>query len=170
MAAESERLLVGHGWFMAEMRPVVCVHSRREIDDADYDQYLALIASELDAADGSNPALILYDVARGPGSVSAGRRKRLAQVVATRRGKLTRAVSACAVVADSALSRGIATALLWLISPPYEVRMVANVDEAFAWFAKLGHGLEAATLRARYDALVRACEADPRFGAKGASA
>jgi hypothetical protein len=153
---------IGHGWFVGYVDGVLVVHSRHELSAADFALYLAMLAEEIDSADPALRTAVLYDIAKG-GSTDAPRRKLLGDVLKARRAKLTQILAGCAVATASPITRGIATALMWITSPPCEVRFVATPQEAFTWFAAMLPGVDADGSQRRYEALKQHCERNPAF-------
>jgi hypothetical protein len=152
---------IGRGWFVGYVDDVMVIHARVEVGDEDFAFYLALLAREIDGADETRRG-VFYDLERGS-STDAQRRKRLAEVLTPRREKLRRIVVGCAIATPSAIDRGIATALVWLTSPPHEVRFVPGPREAFAWLGRLLPALDAEAATGRYFALKKACCESPDF-------
>lgn len=78
------------------------------------------------------PIAILSEV-RGTPPAGAGERKRMADIVSVADRKSGRMICGSAVVTDSALMRGVLTAVGWIHSPPYPLRPFADDREARAW-------------------------------------
>ena len=153
---------IGRGWFIGRVGNVIVIHAQVEVKDPDFDFYLRFLAETIDGTGDAERRAALYDLGRGS-STSAQRRKRLAGVLASRRSKLERVLVGCAVSSPSPVARGIATALVWLTSPPCEVRFVPSPADGFAWIATLMPGMDAAAASRSYDALKKACCESPRF-------
>lgn len=96
---------------------------------ADFDAAMNFVVA-FAAANG--PIAIMSEV-RGTPPAGAGERRRMADIASALDGKAGRKICGSAVVTDSALMRGVLTAVGWIHSPPYPLRPFADDQEARAW-------------------------------------
>ena len=110
---------------------VVWLFSHEENSDDDYERYIRCI-HEMDArgADRELPAAILV-VDPGQPAPNAAWRRRIAEASATMKSK-----ALFAVVSESAVVRGVVTAINWIRPPPYEHAVERSFDDAVAWIER----------------------------------
>ena len=117
--------------------PLVLV---RATEFSDPSAALELGYRKLEQILGREQAFVIVFDMRGASS-SPGRRRRLIDWCVAHEQALTRYLVGGAVVARSSIERGFHTATLWLRTPPFPVRLFADVADAEAWlradFARL---------------------------------
>ncbi|AKF11731.1 hypothetical protein DB32_008880 [Sandaracinus amylolyticus] len=115
----------------ARIGPVVVAQVLPDHTDASFEIYLSALERELGARREDERVAVLFYVPGG-GTWDAGRRKRVNDVLARYVVKRRRTTSVWVLCTPSAATRGVATALFWVVPPPYEYRIRAD----------LGAGLE----------------------------
>lgn len=115
----------------------VFLFSGDEASDADFGAYVARLEALIAAPEhvsGSAVAVLIVDA--GSPAPNAVWRQRIAEV-----GGRAPAGTAFALVSDSALVRGVATAVQWLKPQPYARKTVGRFDDAVAWLETLRPGV-----------------------------
>jgi len=77
------------------------------------------------------PVLLLID--SGQTQLDAHLRKMMADQVRNNQAFFVRYCRGCAVIVRSAPTRGVMTALLWLVTPAFPTRSFANEEDARRW-------------------------------------
>lgn len=108
---------------------VVTVKPPRELTDEAVSTVLWTLEARL--AEGS-PYAIVFDMSEA-GTPNAIQRQMLATHMRKNKASIGRAVRAIAMVAPSALVRGVLTAIFWLEAPPVSHQVFATAAEATAW-------------------------------------
>jgi hypothetical protein len=109
-------------------RWVVFVCGERAIDDRDWDAYLGFVGEVL--KEGlANRSLVM-----AKGSLTSTQRKKLARVVEPYEKTLK-----SAVVTESAIVRGIVTALQWFHRDVFRIFAPSEIDSALAFLDLRGH-------------------------------
>jgi proteasome lid subunit RPN8/RPN11 len=96
---------------------------------ADFEAAMVFV---VEYARAHSPIAIMSEV-RGTPPAGAGERRRMADIVSVADRKSGRLICGSAVVTDSAIMRGVLTAVGWIHSPPYPLRPFADDHEARAW-------------------------------------
>ncbi len=114
--------------------PIFMVHYGGLVSDEAFKDYLAQVERTLYAAD-ARPRVIIHD-ARAAGHNPPTQRKLQAEWLKKHDARLREITLGSVFVIDSALVRGILTAILWLqpLAMPHEV--CGTVEEALDWSAK----------------------------------
>lgn len=104
-----------------------------EVTDETLEAFLCeLIARQTEPG----PYAVVFDLTHA-GRPSAKQRSRMSQHLQEQRGTIQRQVRGMAMVAPSAITRGVITAVFWLSPPPVEHRVFDGRDEAFHWARSL---------------------------------
>ncbi len=111
-------------------------------DEASWTQ---LIDRLIGLADVVEPGDIVLDLWFNAGMPSAQNRARFTREFA--QSAITERVSAHVLVTNSSLSRGVLTAINWVIKRPFQERIFALPDDGLAWVATLKPDLDIGALR-----------------------
>lgn len=111
-------------------------------DDRDFEAYVASLAKLRTSALRAGVGTGLQWVERGNPPPNATWRRRIAEASASYPPNCV-----FALVSDSAMIRGIATAINWLRPATYDFTSTATFDEAFQWMAARRDGATLATLK-----------------------
>jgi hypothetical protein len=122
--------------------PLVVVSLPAEWSDAEWDAYLA----QMRRFPTRRERYVTLTDARGAGTPSAAQRKRAAEVMAEDAALSKRFNVANALVFESAILRGMVTAITWLTPPPVPMQTFATPRQACEWLDGLfaqaaGHAL-----------------------------
>jgi hypothetical protein len=144
--------LVDTGWWMADVGKVLVTYMDENANDESFARYVHTLAGDIDGTVEGAKRGILY-VAPDPVSITAGRRKQVADVLRVRKQKLARITAGYTLVTPSPVVRGALTAIFWLAPPPYPWSVRGTAREGFAWLATHLEGLDADGLTAQYESL-----------------
>ena len=122
----------GKSWRLDATRwPVIIVQRLSDsIEDAALVTALEVSARMIDERGGRYSLVLDNRLARG---MSATQRKLIAADMAKHAERTKRLCLGTAFVFDSALMRGILTAVFWLREPEVETRVFADIEEAVSW-------------------------------------
>lgn len=109
--------------------PLVRVRFPQTITDEAWSEYLGVLER---FPDRREPYVTLTD-GRGAPSPNASQRKLAAELIAREAERTKRWSVANAVVIDSALLRGVITAIEWAAPSPVPMKSFASLEEAAAW-------------------------------------
>ena len=152
MANDPDSVDGGSDWFVGRVGPLLVLYSARKLDDQNFDRYLELVAHHIDNTPPHQRIGAMYEVLE-PSSVNADRRRRVGQMLSTRRNKLASICVGCAYVSRSTVGRGILTAVSWIISPPFPMKAFDNIDSGLAWLSGLLPELEPELFYQNYTAI-----------------
>src|SRR5262249_48964677 len=99
-----------------------------DVDDESLDAWM-----KRSKEDWSKGRQIVLHVGIHPTVMTAVQRKRVSEFTKENPAGLAEAVIAAAIVSDSAVVRGLITAINWFAPPPFPQRIFAHRSEAEAW-------------------------------------
>jgi hypothetical protein len=138
------------GWYRDRIGMVDIAFVHGKMTEQSFDHFLAEACRSIDeCADDERVALFLE--ARSPALADSRWRKRLADALKLRAGKLARTRPAYAMVTPSLLVRSALTVVHWAAPPPYPHAVVGSVQEGFEFIARHLPGVDAAALRVEYE-------------------
>lgn len=133
--------IVDVGWFLGIVQGVQVVYMDGRVTADAFARYLRVLAQVID--EQTVPQGVLYDIPE-PASLTARRRKALAEVLERRRVRVRALTLGYALVTPSPFVRGILTAVFWLAPPPYESKVAGSLQDGFRWLAARCPGVDAA--------------------------
>ena len=154
--AEDKTCSVDRGWFSALIGSVHATYMDARVDDASYGRYLEALTRDIVTAPLGERHGILYETP-DPGTSTAERRRKLAQILTTHHEKLARVTAGYVLATPSALARGLLTAVFWIAPPPYDHHVVATTYEGFAWLATRLPGMRASEYEETYRTVRESC-------------
>ncbi len=107
--------------------PIIVVRFAETISEADWDEYLRLASKYVALEDG---VVLVHDHLLG-GTPNSTQRNHAAALF--RDPRVKKAVRGSAIVTRSAIVRGAATAVIWLVKQPVPMKMFAALPEAIDW-------------------------------------
>lgn len=116
-----------------------------EFSEADFDAYIDNVRGHSRAVG----ATVVFDVSHGIQTPTALQRKALTKAVAAIANKDH--IVAHAVVTNSAIARGVLTAVNWFVQPPFLERVFDSPTTAAAWCAAHAPELDPAALVAHIE-------------------
>jgi hypothetical protein len=116
--------------------PLVTVTFPAVFTTGEWESYLNYIASYMDRG---QPYAMVTDFGRSR-TLSPAERKLASDLMVKQRDRLGRMVKGVAVVSDSALLRGMLTAVYWVALPAYPTEVFATVEAGKAWARKMLEG------------------------------
>jgi hypothetical protein len=120
------------GLLMALIEDVTFVRIESDVTDRVFDRHLKELGRSIDLRPVRLRVGLIYD-AMGSADVSAERRQRTANLLASRRDKLAVTTAAFALATESAVMRGVLRAIFWLAPPSYPWAIHGSVREALEY-------------------------------------
>ena len=165
MVSVAANPVIERGWFSVAIDRVQAVYMDARVDDASFARYVKALAADIANAPDTQRRGILYETP-DPGTVTAARRRQVAEVLIREHGKLARVTAGYVLVTPSMFARGVVTAVFWIAPPPYEYHVVATSAEGFAWLGGRLPQLSAAACDETYQTVRAEClqRMHERFG------
>lgn len=126
-----------------ESEHLVHVTFPKSVTDEDLEAMLATVREVFKAR---RRIVLLVDAIDS--GLSAGQRKLLIRLMREHEDEFRRWVHGSALVVRSALARGTLTALLWMMTPPYEQKVFSSLEEALSWSERRRREIARTLLRA----------------------